>query len=973
MARQMIDIQLATGIDTGAADKFVGMDKLIVSENGTVDKRGALKKRDGYRRTVYSGENNDQGLFTHNGHLFRMAASSVDGPPKVLNLTTKDGWDNNQDYFFYKPSISKGPYGDIPNEYTYIGCASNNGYFAIITRNNDQDLSGDIDSTYHVVDEKTGVLFTTEEFDNTVTITSRANVYPYLDGFLFIRYDAIGGDSEVHYWEPVGKAFTKIVTVSGRAAAGCVIEGGVFALIRRTGVNTELNLTTHNSAGTVIGNQTFTVTASTISSTTYLRLNRFKLATGEEAAADYNYQLITAFVTGAGPVEIESMAVKGDGTIYTTTLPLWSASVAATTPSHITGVDITEGKRGTSKFMLLISGTASAKTYYRPHYINSSGTVTTGTSFDSASGSTSQATDPWAYNGGAFFAVYHSATLFKSNLYFGIYDNSGTPKCDVIGKTDILSATGTSLGQGSVASLGSGKFAVCSGSGRTILDFEAPGYKTVKTDEYTVIPGPSTHMYYGNNFSELNYNTGVSLSGGAASSGGSMGEGSYSYVAIETYTDLDGNVHRSTTSNVLAATTTAVNKTVSVSFVVPNLNYTLARRYTKRKIHLYRTLVNGSTYYFLEDITGNSSPYSDSASDSSISTNDTIYTSGGVLEASIVPPSIAVVSRRDRLFLAPADDNLTLWFSKPLEKNVAPEFSAFLTKYMPDGGPITGLAVMDRYVVIFKKRRVFVLSGEGPNALGVGNFPQPSEVPSEVGCINPRSVTETSMGVFFQSERGIYLLGRGLDIQYVGQPVEKYNDEEIVSSGVAPDQNQVRFDTKSGLTLVYNYDRDKLSWMVHRNNPMKHSVIGDGIHAYVSKDDQVFVQTPGETTDDGEEFGLTVETAWLSLRGKQGYQRIVWAYILGDFEAKHRLKLHLYKDYEDEAFQTFTVNASEFSNAQGQAHQLRFKPAIQKMQAVKFRIEEDGSSGAGMTLNTISMMLEDIPEGTAKLSPGRTK
>ena len=106
---------------------------------------------------------------------------------------------------------------------------------------------------------------------------------------------------------------------------------------------------------------------------------------------------------------------------------------------------------------------------------------------------------------------------------------------------------------------------------------------------------------------------------------------------------------------------------------------------------------------------------------------------------------------------------------------------------------------MDEKLVIFEDDRIFYLTGSGPNATGQqNNFSDPQLVTSDVGCSNTRSIVQTPKGLMFMSNKGIYLLDRGLSTHYIGAPVEAYNSLTITSAILIQDENQVRFTASDG-------------------------------------------------------------------------------------------------------------------------------------------------------------------------------
>jgi hypothetical protein len=78
---------------------------------------------------------------------------------------------------------------------------------------------------------------------------------------------------------------------------------------------------------------------------------------------------------------------------------------------------------------------------------------------------------------------------------------------------------------------------------------------------------------------------------------------------------------------------------------------------------------------------------------------------------------------------------------------------------------LTGLGWMDN-LVGFTSEGIYVVSGDGPDDSGSGQFATPVRLPFALGCVEPRSVITVDEGTFFQTSRGLYLLPRGF-----GSPV----------------------------------------------------------------------------------------------------------------------------------------------------------------------------------------------------------
>ena len=82
---------------------------------------------------------------------------------------------------------------------------------------------------------------------------------------------------------------------------------------------------------------------------------------------------------------------------------------------------------------------------------------------------------------------------------------------------------------------------------------------------------------------------------------------------------------------------------------------------------------------------------------------------------------------------------------------------------------------------------------DGANDAGSGssitNF---QFVPSDVGCSNSKSVLLFPGGIIFKSPKGLYLINRGVQVQYFGSDVEAYNSQNVLSAVIVGSKNQIR-------------------------------------------------------------------------------------------------------------------------------------------------------------------------------------
>lgn len=284
--------------------------------------------------------------------------------------------------------------------------------------------------------------------------------------------------------------------------------------------------------------------------------------------------------------------------------------------------------------------------------------------------------------------------------------------------------------------------------------------------------------------------------------------------------------------------------------------------------------------------------YFDSNTDAVIQTNPLLYTDGGVLAYNSPPAPSFTTTHRGRNWVIPWETPNNLWYSQTLIQGgqIAPGFNSLLTQAIPqEGGPCTALQSMDEKLVIFTAGRIYVMQGDGPTPTGTNsNFTPPDLISTEAGCISPYSVILTSEGVWFQSAKGIYLLGRDLSVSYIGAPVEDLVTGNLVTSAVLmPDRNEVRFGLNTGNIVVYQTLFGQWS-----------EFTGWGQYATLWTDipgatpvTQYTFATPGGTigyenagvnTDLGAAFSWSIQTTNLTFGAIQGYARVAKVAFIGD-------------------------------------------------------------------------------------------
>ena len=473
------------------------------------------------------------------------------------------------------------------------------------------------------------------------------------------------------------------------------------------------------------------------------------------------------------------------------------------------------------------------------------------------------------------------------------------------------------------ANSGSGIYAQI---GVNMVSFSPNGdYVTAELGGALNISGGQVWAYDGTQPVEQNFHLwpdNISLA--QSNSGGAMTLQQYYYQVTYEWSDGNGNINRSAPSIPVSITLTGANNTVTLSINTLRLT---SKTTQPVKICIYRWSAAQQVYYQVTSVssptynstTTDSITFVDQLADSSIIGNVILYTTGGVVENVGPPSASAVTIYRSRLVIADAENLNLLWFSKQVIDQTPVEMSDLFTIFIPptigaqgSTGPITALSTMDDKLIIFKKNAIYYITGNGPDNTGANNdFSEPIFITGTAGCTNPNSIVMTPKGLMYQSDKGIWLLGRNLQTTYVGAPVEAYNSARVLSSLTIPKTNQVRFTLDTGYTLMYDYFFDQ--WGTFTNVPAISSTLYQNLHTYINEYGEVLQETPDKYLDNGVPVLMKFTTSWLNVGGLQGFQRAYQLFFLGTFYSPHKLNVAIAYDYNTTAVQQTLITATNYS------------------------------------------------------------
>lgn len=477
----------------------------------------------------------------------------------------------------------------------------------------------------------------------------------------------------------------------------------------------------------------------------------------------------------------------------------------------------------------------------------------------------------------------------------------------------------------------------------------------------------------------------------------------YLYVVVYKWVDRTGKTHRSVPSNATELTTP--------SGTLFNVNLTFTPLFLTNKenveIEIYRTQGNGTIFYKLsavvdaaaapgtdDYITGSypnnknkvSISILDSVTDVELAFAEPLYTTGGILENDAALSSYYIASYKARVFLI-LSDGYTLQYSKTTGIGEPVRFNGNFKIPLDDkGGKAVALAVLDDHLIIFKERAIFALTGNGPNELGQqDDYQTPYLITSDAGCSDPNSIVDNPNGIMFKSSKGIYMLKRNFGLQYIGDSVEKYNDEKILGATLLSTANQIRLITEAGRALVYDYYSNR--WTTFSNINALDSLEFKGSYYYVRSNGLVMKETPNVYLDNGQFIQMRIKSAWIQIGGVQGFQRFYNMLLLGTYLSKHKLQVKLGYDFNSLYQQETILDAGVLANpaygvgtpygsgiygGEFPLYQWQIFPKLQKCQSFQYELVDVKTDTDGASFSLSHVLAEvGIKEGANKKATPR--
>jgi len=459
---------------------------------------------------------------------------------------------------------------------------------------------------------------------------------------------------------------------------------------------------------------------------------------------------------------------------------------------------------------------------------------------------------------------------------------------------------------------------------------------------------------------------------------GAVPAGTYEYVAVYEYIDANGQLTESAVSPIYEVIIGSASK-ITFSIELPECSRRANNGLIVQTALYRRTKTTETVFKFVS--------YTTIDSASTNSTGKALYTTGGVLENTPCVATNVFTAHADRIFCVDEENKNTVYFSRKMQPGYGLRFNTTVLYFVVNDNKtgfnekVTGLGSLDDKLIVFKNNSIYAVFGDGPNGLGQGTFSDPKLISTDVGCRDARSIVNSSEGLYFMSNKGLYLLDRSLQVSYVGAEIEDYNSLEVTGAVLLPKLNQLRFTTRTGVTLVYNYFYK--GWSTFSNYESNHSVMWSGSYTHLKSTGLVNVENTGYL-DNSTPIQIRIVQSWLKASGIQHMQRMYRMMFIGDWKSSHNVTVNLSYDYENYAWDTYSIVplssdynrvdkpslTALYNGANDGVYQYEIHLARQKCQSIRFEIFDTDIVGESFTLTGLSLII-GIKTGLDKLSSNK--
>lgn len=475
----------------------------------------------------------------------------------------------------------------------------------------------------------------------------------------------------------------------------------------------------------------------------------------------------------------------------------------------------------------------------------------------------------------------------------------------------------------------------------------------------TVISGAMPAVWDGNEITEFMTLRQPKLLGSAAGgSGAALSNGTYLFMAVVSWKDSQGDIHRSAPSNLVTLSGAAIQPILTVFSPATYRNGFSQENYS---VTIYASETNGTTVYAQEYLctagvagdTGFVWSFQTVTQPIADAFHPAIYTDGSATQplAAYCPNACLdaeVVA--DRLWMLDAERTNRWWFSKPKETGVFFEMCPDLFIDVPAnaGAGVATTHLNDRPMFLCQ-RGIWTVAGEGPDALlNPPDFSAPTQI-SDIACTQRSSVVRTPVGLLFVSGNRFVLFNGA-----AGKTFDDINATlhgNVIGTAVFRDHHEAVFFLADGYCYVFN-------WLEGVFTEWDTTVTGlseiTGV-AQVPASDKVLLFGIGEIwlmdpNTVSETAHIDILTGFMTFGGPQDDQVIANILVQAKRASAHGITVKTATDYRGTVDATKTypiadITASVDDTTTSKRYVVLAEPPVQPARAVQIQITETDAEG----------------------------
>ena len=522
-------------------------------------------------------------------------------------------------------------------------------------------------------------------------------------------------------------------------------------------------------------------------------------------------------------------------------------------------------------------------------------------------------------------------------------------------------------------------------------------YPTISTGRKALIGGGSLFCFDGDQLFENNFFEGPAVRTLIHTTRHAKGSdtltGSFTYAFTFSAVDAANDLHESPVFT--SEPQTGLNQSIVVGEIyitdATRRKLTGARRPT---LNIFRTAAAGQIFFKLTSIDLEKDVEKIVFIDGGQNELDIeapLYTSSGEAENLTTGAVTDIIEYKGKLVTVGAKN--ICFVSKPSADGFSfgfPIVAPFQIRTPDPSDPITIIEQNMDSLMISTSQDVFGVFGEGPNAIGQGPFTNPKLVGANKGAIADSPHINTSIGVFYISLRGIYLVKSNYQFEYIGAPCEDLlSGFTIKAMAVKESRNEIMFLLKkstSSRILIYNsLFKQWYSWdlaidttAINQVNdmmfdPEKSSLIllqSNGALAIdtekVPFQDEFYDSVSGGAASSTYDMSFKLHS--IAAAGLQGAQRVYRVMLLGEFQSSHTLTMDIFNSYDS----SYTERHQQTISSDTNPYQFRAHLNNQKNRAIAINVDlRTPVAGGGAKLSGVAFEVGARPD-TFKLPKTQT-